>query len=199
QFRTMRARFYDPSWAARRGRTDPACSFEPRHGRGACRAPRADTGCSAPQPGLLQRDYAAVAPSRRGGRRCARRERGPRRHPGPPSLSEPGGVGRGAACGSHGDGVAHGPGPLRTRAEGRTVVSDWSRAVGTRPVEDHATTVGTVTGNRGLQIEEKLIFEQDSPGRCGVDLADPPSFRTRLGGRGWQARIELPSRAAPHF
>src|SRR5262249_3676630 len=173
--------------------------FEPRHGRWARRAPRADTGCSAPQPGLLQRDCGAAAPSRRGGRRCARRERGSRRHPGQPSLSEPGRVGRGAAGASHRDGDAHAPGPLRTRAEGRTVVSDWSRAVGARPVEDHATTVGTVTGNRGLQIEEKLIFEQDSPGRCGVDLVDPPPFRTRLGGLERQGRIGLPGLSEPQI
>src|SRR6516225_5751442 len=61
-----------------------------------------------------------------------------------------------------------------------------------RTTEDHATTVGTATGNRGLQIEEKLIFEQDSPGRCGVDLVDPLPFRTRLGGLERQGRIGLP-------
>ena len=33
----------------------------------------------------------------------------------------------------------------------------------------------TFTGNRGLMIEEPLIFEQDMAGRCGVDLpAVPP-------------------------
>jgi len=78
-------------------------------------------------------------------------------------------------------------------------VSDWSRAASTRPVEDHATTVGTATGNRGLQIEEKLIFEQDSPGRCGVDLVDPPPFRTRLGGLERQGRIGLPGLSEPQI
>jgi glycine dehydrogenase subunit 2 len=34
---------------------------------------------------------------------------------------------------------------------------------------------GTFSGNRGLQIEEKLIFEQDEPGRSGVDLSAPPT------------------------
>ena len=67
------------------------------------------------------------------------------------------------------------------------------------PAEDHATQVRTVTGNRGLQIEEKLIFEQDSPGRCGVDLVDPPPFRTRLGGLERQGRIGLPGLSEPQI
>ena len=29
------------------------------------------------------------------------------------------------------------------------------------------------TGNRGLQLEEKLIFEQNSPGMTAVDLPAP--------------------------
>ena len=29
------------------------------------------------------------------------------------------------------------------------------------------------------QIEEPLLFEQDSPGHCGVDLPEPPPFRSR--------------------
>jgi glycine dehydrogenase subunit 2 len=76
-------------------------------------------------------------------------------------------------------------------------VSDWSRAVSSRLVEDHATALGTATGNRGLQIEEKLIFEQDSPGRCGVDLVDPPPFRTRLGGLERRGAIGLPGLSEP--
>jgi glycine dehydrogenase subunit 2 len=71
--------------------------------------------------------------------------------------------------------------------------------VGTRPVEDQATTIGTATGSRGLQIEEKLIFEQDSPGRCGVDIVDPPPFRTRLGGLERQGRIGLPGLSEPQI
>ena len=61
-------------------------------------------------------------------------------------------------------------------------MTDWSRAVSTRPPADLAAPLETVTGNRGLQIEEGLIFEQGSPGRCGVDFADPPPFEARLGG-----------------
>jgi len=76
-------------------------------------------------------------------------------------------------------------------------VSGWSQAVSTRAGEDPSASVGTFTGNRGLQIEEKLIFEQDSPGRCGVDLTDPPPFQARLGGLERQGAIGLPGLSEP--
>jgi glycine dehydrogenase subunit 2 len=81
-------------------------------------------------------------------------------------------------------------------------VSDWSRAASTRPVEDRAVDElavppETITGNRGLQIEEKLIFEQDSPGHCGVDLVEPAAFRPRLGGLERQGPIGLPGLSEP--
>jgi len=40
----------------------------------------------------------------------------------------------------------------------------------------------TITGNRALQIEEPLIFEQGAPGRTGVDLPVPDESLDRLGG-----------------
>ncbi|WP_448203356.1 aminomethyl-transferring glycine dehydrogenase subunit GcvPB [Azospirillum sp. sgz302134] len=55
----------------------------------------------------------------------------------------------------------------------------------------------TVTGNRGLQIEEPLIFEQDSPGRCGVDLPEVPAGKTRLGAVKPRAKVGLPGLAEP--
>ncbi|MBV8337178.1 MAG: aminomethyl-transferring glycine dehydrogenase subunit GcvPB, partial [Alphaproteobacteria bacterium] len=55
----------------------------------------------------------------------------------------------------------------------------------------------TITGNRGLQIEEKLVFEQDSPGRCGVDLTDPDPFEVRLGGLEREGSIGLPGLSEP--
>jgi glycine dehydrogenase subunit 2 len=76
-------------------------------------------------------------------------------------------------------------------------VSDWSRAASARPTEDVATRVETVTGNRGLQIEERLIFEQDSPGHCGVDLPEPAPFQSRLGGLERQGAIGLPGLSEP--
>lgn len=55
----------------------------------------------------------------------------------------------------------------------------------------------TVTGNRGLMIEEGLIFEQDSPGQSGVDLPDAPDARTRLGGLSPRGGVGLPGMAEP--
>ncbi len=52
----------------------------------------------------------------------------------------------------------------------------------------------TYTGNRGLRIEEPLIFEQDSPGRTGVDLSDVPDVEDRLGGLSrteWRAKNDM--------
>ncbi|MHA1108402.1 MAG: aminomethyl-transferring glycine dehydrogenase subunit GcvPB, partial [Alphaproteobacteria bacterium] len=53
------------------------------------------------------------------------------------------------------------------------------------------------TGNRGLQMEEPLIFEQDGPGRCGVDLPAPAPVDDRLGGLRREADIGLPGLAEP--
>ena len=55
----------------------------------------------------------------------------------------------------------------------------------------------TVTGNRGLQIEEPLIFEQDSPGKTGVDLPEVPAMNLRLGTVKPRARVGLPGLAEP--
>jgi glycine dehydrogenase subunit 2 len=74
-------------------------------------------------------------------------------------------------------------------------VNDWSRATGSR--RGDAMPGETVTGNRGLQLEEKLIFEQDSPEHCGVDLPDPAPFRSRLGGLQRQGAIGLPGLSEP--
>lgn len=52
--------------------------------------------------------------------------------------------------------------------------------------------MGTITGNRGLQMEEALIFEQGVEGRSGVDLPAPPRVADRLGGLKRQGKIGLP-------
>ena len=61
-------------------------------------------------------------------------------------------------------------------------MSDWSRALSAHP-SSSPEPPPTISGNRGLQIEEGLIFEQDSPGHCGVDLpaefSGPPAARSR--------------------
>ena len=51
---------------------------------------------------------------------------------------------------------------------------------------------GTFSGNRALQIEEPLIFEQGQPGRTGVDLPAPPAVKDRLGGLNRKGEIGLP-------
>src|SRR6201993_2381886 len=76
-------------------------------------------------------------------------------------------------------------------------MNDWSRDVSARqPAEP---SFETFTGNRGLQIEEGLIFEQDSPGRCGVDLPEPAPSRSRLGGLERQGTIGLPGLSEPQI
>jgi glycine dehydrogenase subunit 2 len=56
---------------------------------------------------------------------------------------------------------------------------------------------GTVTGNRGLMLEEPLIFEMDAGETTGVDFADLPHRETRLGGLERSRRIGLPGLSEP--
>jgi len=59
-------------------------------------------------------------------------------------------------------------------------------------------TQTTFSGNRGLMLEEKLIFEQGHPGRVAVDLPDPgPIDLDRLAGCRRAAPIGLPDLAEP--
>src|SRR5437868_7334846 len=76
-------------------------------------------------------------------------------------------------------------------------MNDWSRAVTAHLAGDSAPSFETVTGNRGLQLEEPLIFGQDSPGHCGVDLPEPPPFHDRLGGLERKGAIGLPGLSEP--
>jgi glycine dehydrogenase subunit 2 len=55
----------------------------------------------------------------------------------------------------------------------------------------------TLSGHRGLMLEEPLIFEQDSPGTSGVDLEDVPEEATRLGAVRPRGTIGLPGLAEP--
>lgn len=57
------------------------------------------------------------------------------------------------------------------------------------------TSAGTISGNRGLQIEEPLIFEMDVPGRSGVDLPDVPKHKERLAGMKRKGAVGLPGLA----
>src|SRR5262249_8734187 len=112
------------------------------------------------------------------------RPRHPRRHAGLAPLSEGAGAGQPAAAGRHRNQHRRGHGCARRRAEGGAVMQ-----------RDPVT--GTFSGNRGLQIEEPLIFEQDARGRTGVDLPEPPPVESRLGGLERKGAIGLPGLSAP--
>ena len=82
-------------------------------------------------------------------------------------------------------------------------MTGWSQALsgahGGYPGMESGET-HTLTGNRGLQLEDKLIFEQDSPGHCGVDLPEPAAHRRpRLGGLERQGPIGLPGLSEPQI
>jgi glycine dehydrogenase subunit 2 len=55
----------------------------------------------------------------------------------------------------------------------------------------------TFTGNRGLAIEEPLIFEIGSPETSGVDFEDVPEVENRLGGLERSEPIGLPGLSEP--
>jgi glycine dehydrogenase subunit 2 len=76
-------------------------------------------------------------------------------------------------------------------------MTGWSQALSQHPTAPAAAP--TLTGNRGLQLEEKLLFEQDSAGHCGVDLPEPPAHRSRLGGLDRRAPIGLPGLSEPQI
>ncbi|MGC1271273.1 MAG: aminomethyl-transferring glycine dehydrogenase subunit GcvPB [Croceibacterium sp.] len=57
--------------------------------------------------------------------------------------------------------------------------------------------VKSFTGNRGLMLEEALIFEIGGADTCGVDLPEPGTGPNRLGGRDRTAAIGLPGLSEP--
>jgi glycine dehydrogenase subunit 2 len=59
------------------------------------------------------------------------------------------------------------------------------------------TIPSTTSGNRGLQIEQALIFELDTKGSTAVDLPTPPKVRTRLGALKNDKPIGLPGLSEP--
>ena len=75
-------------------------------------------------------------------------------------------------------------------------MSGWSRALST-PKAAPAGPAPTISGNRGLQIEEPLLFEQDSPGLSGVDLPEPSAVPSRLNGLEREGPIGLPGLSEP--
>jgi glycine dehydrogenase subunit 2 len=67
----------------------------------------------------------------------------------------------------------------------------------TRPVESTAAPTATFTGNRGLDIEEPLLFEIGRPETSGVDVDEPPAFADRLGSHARPDPIGLPGLSEP--
>ena len=55
----------------------------------------------------------------------------------------------------------------------------------------------TYTGNRGLMLEEPLLFEKGATDRCGVDLPAVPAVASRLGGLDRHRPIGLPGMSEP--
>ena len=84
-------------------------------------------------------------------------------------------------------------------------MNEWSRALAApRGGVARETTPGNDTageaaleGDRALMLEEPLLFEQDAPGRCGVDLPEPPAVADRLGGLDRRVPIGLPGLSEP--
>ncbi len=58
-------------------------------------------------------------------------------------------------------------------------------------------TSKTFTGNKGLQLQSPLIFEQNCENKTGVDLPPVPSVESRLGGCAAQTEITLPGLTEP--
>ncbi|NKD76898.1 aminomethyl-transferring glycine dehydrogenase subunit GcvPB [Haematospirillum sp. H1815] len=59
------------------------------------------------------------------------------------------------------------------------------------------TTPSTFTGNKGLQTEERLIFEYEHAERTAVDLPPAPAHHPRLGSMRRTTKIGLPGLAEP--
>jgi glycine dehydrogenase subunit 2 len=74
-------------------------------------------------------------------------------------------------------------------------MSGWSKAVSS--FQSGSLTGGTYSGHRGLQVEEPLLFERDSPGKSGVDLPEPPPAGNRLGPARRSGPIGLPGISEP--
>ena len=95
------------------------------------------------------------------------------------------------------DRARHGPAGRRPQG-GAVMVQSLDRSQGRAGgvAADATAAPATFTGNRALQIEEPLIFEMGQPGRCGVDLPEPPKVKDRLNGLRRSGEIGLPGLSA---
>ncbi len=67
----------------------------------------------------------------------------------------------------------------------------------TTPVAANANMAPTASGSQGLSQKEDLIFEIGTPRRTGVDLPDPKTVKSRLGGMERDGEIGLPGLTEP--
>jgi len=67
----------------------------------------------------------------------------------------------------------------------------------TAPPPANAVDERTFTANRGLQIEEALIFEIGRPDVTGVDVPEAPKVASRLGKHARKAPLDLPGLSEP--
>jgi glycine dehydrogenase subunit 2 len=67
----------------------------------------------------------------------------------------------------------------------------------TRPETAAATTAKTFTGNRGLNMEEALIFESGRFEATGVDIDAPAPFEAKLGLHARRSSVRLPGLTEP--
>jgi glycine dehydrogenase subunit 2 len=66
-----------------------------------------------------------------------------------------------------------------------------------QPGAADTTTLATLSGDRGLDHEEPLIFEIGRNGKCGVDFPDVKIDDTRLGGLRRKGAVGLPGLSEP--
>src|SRR5438105_15264604 len=67
----------------------------------------------------------------------------------------------------------------------------------TQAAEAEESDVGTFSGNRGLAIEEALIFEIGRTDTTGVDVEEPAKFSAKLGRLARTAPLGLPGLSEP--
>ena len=67
----------------------------------------------------------------------------------------------------------------------------------TAPVPTEASVAATFTGNRGLAVEEPLLFEVGRPDVSGVDFDDVEDVSPRLGDQARRAPLDLPGLSEP--
>ncbi len=77
------------------------------------------------------------------------------------------------------------------------MLNDQGRPTAPAPAASAATAHDTFTANRGLAIEEPLIFEIGRNETTGVDLPDAPHAKSRLGAHARTTPIDLPGLSEP--